>query len=498
MQTIKTGVVVALLLAVCYGAFTALNAPDPEVPDSIKEWLAEDGADALEELDLDLDAGELASMEGAVSMSPEEFMQSLESGTAMAPTESNNPMRSEGDSEFPSIPSLRPKDDENPWAGNEAAVELPRTNDQAIIPSLPELPSTTGVDSSPQLPTIGNINDIGQENTPAAQTTMAEPTMPKLPALGGEASSNLQNEFDQMVKDSAKENALAVPSMGQNETPVDADLEAMRERMRDMTSPTGNLVSSRKNATQNNESTPGLTESPEPTAKFSIAREQALALANRGELKEALLLLTPYYGSATVSYQESIDLIDILDALAREVVYSKRHLLASPHIAIATDNVASVAAQYGMNPELLAALNGLGDAKALVPGKELKVLRGPFHARIDLRAKELTLFIGKMYAGRFPFTVGTDPAPRAGAFQVVDRSTERTYYGAGAVVVEEADPRNPYGGYWINLGNDLCIHGSPQMPSPDLKDAGCISLAPRDAQHVFSILTVGSQVKITQ
>lgn len=498
MQTIKTGVVVALLLAVCYGAFTALNAPDPDVPDSIKEWLAEEGTDALEELDLNFDAGELASIEGAVSMSPEEFMQSLESGTATAPTESNNPMRSDGDSEFPSIPSLRPSESENPLAGNEAAVQLPSTNEQATVPGLPELPSTTGVDSSPQLPAIGNINDIGQENAPTAQTTMAVPALPKLPALGGETSSDLQNEFDQMVKDSAKESMLAAETIGQNETPGDADLEVMRQRMRDMSSPSGNLVSSRKNATQVDEPTPAATESPEPTAKYSIAREQALALANRGELKEALLLLTPYYGSATVSYHESIDLIDILDALAREVVYSKRHLLASPHIATATDNVASVAAQYGMNPELLSALNGLGDAKALVPGKELKVLRGPFNARIDLRAKELTLFIGKMYAGRFPFSVGTDPAPRAGTFQVVDRSTERTYYGAGAVVVEEADPRNPYGGYWINLGNDLCIHGSPQMPSPDLKDAGCISLAPRDAQHVFSILTVGSQVKIAQ
>ncbi len=498
MQTIKTGVVVALLLAVCYGAYTALNAPDPEVPDSIKEWLAEDGADALEELDLNLDAGELTSMQGAVSMSPEEFMQSLESGTTAVPTESNNPMRSEGGSEFPSIPSLRLSDSENPLVGNEAAVQLPSTNEQATVPDLPELPSTTGVDSSPQLPVVGNINDIEQENAPTAQSTMAGSTMPKLPALGAEGSSDLQNEFDQMVKDSTKESIPAVSKIGQNETPSDAELEVMRQRMRDMSSSSGNLVSSRKSAPQVDEPNPEATESPEPTTKYSIAKEQALALANRGELKESLLLLTPYYGSATVSYHESIDLIDILDALAREVVYSKRHLLASPHIASATDNVASVAAQYGMNPELLAALNGLGDAKALVPGKELKVLRGPFHARINLRAKELTLFIDRMYAGRFPFSVGTDPAPRAGTFQVVDRSTERTYYGAGAVVVEEADPRNPYGGYWINLGNDLCIHGSPQMPSPDLKDAGCISLAPRDAQHVFSILTVGSQVKITQ
>lgn len=35
MQTIKTGVVVALLLAVCYGAFVALNAPEPNLPDEL-------------------------------------------------------------------------------------------------------------------------------------------------------------------------------------------------------------------------------------------------------------------------------------------------------------------------------------------------------------------------------------------------------------------------------------------------------------------------------
>ena len=47
MQTIKTGVVVALLLAVCYGAFVALNAPEPNLPDELLsefDWNPDDAA----------------------------------------------------------------------------------------------------------------------------------------------------------------------------------------------------------------------------------------------------------------------------------------------------------------------------------------------------------------------------------------------------------------------------------------------------------------------
>ncbi|MEM7477779.1 MAG: L,D-transpeptidase family protein [Planctomycetota bacterium] len=537
MQTFKTAVVVVLLLAVCYGAFKALNAPDPELPASIKEWITDGEGESIEFAELEIDTGEIASLDDAVPISPEELMSSFENAgvpesTNASSTASNaagesfegfdlsnvpsldptveSPGSSAGETpEFPSIPDLPNTPESKPNSTNS----LPQPSDNAGAP--------VGADSN-----IATFPGSGQVSLPGATDLAAAGSLPNLPDLAkqaGEATSDLQQEFDKMVQN-ASESANQATGAAQNsvnqvkqmaesgaidarkaiqdyaagsELPKLPDLNTMGNQA------VGNLtssVSSRINAmtAESSRSLPG-EASQSPTTKFSVAREQALALANRGELKNALEMLSPYYGSPELDYAQTQDLLEILDALAREVIYSKRHLMEPPHAVKATDSVQTVAKQYRMNPELLRDLNGLGEtANAVVPGKELKVIRGPFHARIDLSAKELTIFVDNMYAGRFPFSAGSDPSPKAGSFEVVDRSRQRSYYGTGAVVLDKDDPRNPYGGYWINLGNDLCIHGSAQMPSPDLKGAGCISLAPRDAKHLYSILSNGSQVKISE
>jgi lipoprotein-anchoring transpeptidase ErfK/SrfK len=237
---------------------------------------------------------------------------------------------------------------------------------------------------------------------------------------------------------------------------------------------------------------------PQPTQAFPVAREQALTMAKDGKLKEALAMLSAYFHSPELGYEQHNDLVDILDALSREVIYSKKHLAERAYKVGPTDTVASVAAEHKITPELLNAINGLGDSKALLPGSELKVVRGPIDAHVSISKQELTLFVGDLYAGRFPATFGQDPAPREGTFEVVARELDRTYYASGGNVIQGKDPMNPYGGYWVNLGDDLCIHGTPEMASSDLEQAGCISLAPLDAQHVFSILVVGSEVTVVK
>jgi lipoprotein-anchoring transpeptidase ErfK/SrfK len=117
---------------------------------------------------------------------------------------------------------------------------------------------------------------------------------------------------------------------------------------------------------------------------------------------------------------------------------------------------------------------------------------------VNLRREELTVFLGDLYAGRFPLSFGKDPRPKTGVYELVDRRTDRTYYGRNSLSVKPTDPRNPYGGYWMSLGNVMFIHGTAREIASELKDAGCISLAPLDAKHVYSILAKGSQVSIVQ
>ncbi|NNE00244.1 MAG: LysM peptidoglycan-binding domain-containing protein [Pirellulaceae bacterium] len=212
------------------------------------------------------------------------------------------------------------------------------------------------------------------------------------------------------------------------------------------------------------------------------------------QLREALATLSVFYDTPNISPSQREGLYGRLDPLAREVIYSSRHLLETPHRVGSNETLMEIAQSYNVPWQLLANINAINDPLVIVPGTELKVVRGPFNARVDVANQELTLFLGDLYAGRFPIAIGNEPAPKAGTFTVQDKQTKRTFYDRAGTAVPAGDPNNPYGGVWIDLGSQLCIHGSPSASSPT--DRGCISLAANYADDLFGILSQGSSVTI--
>ncbi|GAB5406139.1 MAG: LysM peptidoglycan-binding domain-containing protein [Aureliella sp.] len=441
MQTIKTGVVVALLLAVCYGAFVALNSPEAEVPDELREWAMEsEQLDGMMEIDMP-DMGDLSS-------GSSEF-----AGFASGPS---IPGATAPDSGSLALPTL-----------DSPAVNSASTDSQQV--GLPALPDLQG--SNLQGPELLSMPGAQPDASQAAANTNL-PTFP-LPSSGNGTPAqtigmttnldapSLDIPTPGLGSEGLAESAVSNPSLGQ----------------------------------------PGVSEPGSSAAmtipKFSLAREKWLAKARDGELRAALENLSRYYGSPELTHAEHSDLVNILDPLSSAVIYSKKHLLLPSHVATASETVASVAEKYSITPELLSKINELGTDRTVVPGTKLKVVQGPFSARISISQSELTVFLGEMYAGRFSVSFGKEHYPTVGTFEVVNRRRDRTYYGGAQTILSAGDPRNPYGGHWISLG-ELSIHGSPEMASPELEDAGSISLAPLDASDVYDILTQGSQVTIVQ
>jgi hypothetical protein len=223
-----------------------------------------------------------------------------------------------------------------------------------------------------------------------------------------------------------------------------------------------------------------------------IESEQLIAA---GKFKAALVKLSPHQANADLPSDERANLLGWLDALAAKVIYSRDHLLAAPHQVRKGESLYDVAHQYNVEYRLLQNINReVTDPLVLVPGTELKVIPGPFRADVNLTTGEMTLLLGELYAGRFPFAVGDQP-PQPGEYRVVDkRAQQKTYVGFDGRVIAANDPANPYGGWWINLGGEVALHGSALVPTQ--QTLGCISLSPQDAQDLFSILTLGSEVKI--
>jgi LysM repeat protein len=226
---------------------------------------------------------------------------------------------------------------------------------------------------------------------------------------------------------------------------------------------------------------------------FENAKDLAMEQIDRGQLKEGLATLSVFYNAPELTSEQRQDLLDLLDALAREVVFSRRHFLAMVYVVAPGETLAEIAKRNDVPVDILARINAIDTKTQLPSGSKLKVVPGPFRAEIDLTRSELTVFLGDLYAGRYPVSFGNDPSPKPGTFQVVDKQQNKNYYGNG-VQIPATDPRNPYGGWWIDLGSDYCIHGSADGPSEG--KLGCISLSPLDASDVFGMLGRGSPVTI--
>ncbi len=235
---------------------------------------------------------------------------------------------------------------------------------------------------------------------------------------------------------------------------------------------------------------------PPSSANFGIAN--AIRTADRqyaeDQRLQALTTLSLFYNTPNLSGQDRAELLSRLDPLAREVIYSQEHLLEKPYRVGQRESLVDIAAKYEVPWQLLANINQVTDPMALLPGTELKVVTGPFRAEVSLSQQELTLFLGDLYAGRFPIAVGSDPAPQPGTFTVQDKQSEHTYYNRNGSPVPPGAAENPYGSAWLDLGGQVCIHGSPDSKRPT--DQGCISLADDFAGDLFGILSHGSAVTI--
>ena len=166
----------------------------------------------------------------------------------------------------------------------------------------------------------------------------------------------------------------------------------------------------------------------------------------------------------------------------------------------AEDTLSVIAGEFGIPTEMLAKINGIRAPYNIGQGETLKVVRGPFRAEVSLENREMALFLGRYYAGRFPIHVGADLPSQETAYEIVEKTTNRSFFDKNARKEIAANaPDNPYGGYWMGLrgdqitpGHNVGIHGTARTGQQNQR--GCIGLNSLDAEDAFSILSLGSKI----
>jgi LysM repeat protein len=205
---------------------------------------------------------------------------------------------------------------------------------------------------------------------------------------------------------------------------------------------------------------------------------------------DALSILSTVNDSPDLPPLKAREITGILDQLAARVIYSREHLLEPAYRVEANDTLDSIADRYGVPALLLAHINGIGDPRDLRPGKELKVLKGPFTAFISTDHSELTMRVNGLYAGRFSVSLSDDLSHASNWYTVRKPSPPPTSSFSGRDAAPEIE--------LVSERRDIvAMRGTNDTRVATGRDSrNTIWLSMKDMDDVYGILSVGSRVII--
>ena len=238
---------------------------------------------------------------------------------------------------------------------------------------------------------------------------------------------------------------------------------------------------------------------PGGASPFEEMWQTAQQRLQSGDLAEALFKLSLLYAKDDLTAEQRSRVIPLLDQLAGTVIYSQQHFLEPPRTCRPGEQLADVATEYGVPVSFLARVNGLDPRQPLAGGQNLKVVRGPFRGELSLSRRELTVFLGRNYAGRFTVAVGRDAPTQPMTLYVTEKTGPRAYVDTMTQQsIPPGAPHNPYGQHWLGLSPtnpQWGIHSSGT--TIDAADArGCLSVSEADADDLQAILSEGAQLDL--
>jgi LysM repeat protein len=216
-------------------------------------------------------------------------------------------------------------------------------------------------------------------------------------------------------------------------------------------------------------------------------------------LKQAHQLLSKWHGNESLTAAETEKVESLLSQLAGTVIYSTEHQLEPARVVKPGETLDAISKEYNVPTQLLAKINGIQTPDQLQPGQQLKVVRGPFAATVDLRRSELTLTVDDRYAGKFRVTVPPGTTLTDGHWLVDQKlagstgTNPRAYATTPIPADRSIILRNAAA---TATGAPTLIIGSGPTPAGLAASPPSIRISPQDAEELSDILSVGSRVVV--
>jgi hypothetical protein len=478
VSSLRPLITISILGIICLVLYMKINETEPVVPADVAEW----------DISGDLDIGEVAIGDAPTG---EPSMGELSIG---------DPAGVDGGSVDIGGPSPTTAAPAQTTAAPQATTSGPAIGAAPSFESAPPYGVNADASASPATITeptpTANLTLSQPTTTPVAEKKPADNKLPPLPALPAIAAG-VAAAANNAASKAETEIASATNSLRNSATNAVDNTMAAAQSVAGTTDRYAPLESDSVTPTES------LTPQPQTTAgqasMFSAARLAVQSALDRGELSQALLLLSDWYGDPSLTAAESAEVQELLGQLAGSVIYSRENRLEPPYIVQSGERLEDIAQKYNVPWQLLAKINGLASPEQLQPGQQLKVVRGPFSARIDLSERTLVLMLNRRYAGQFSVQVDPTTSVEEGSWSVNQKLL--TPGSVGALNSAAATPSEERSILLTNTGgvtNQVAIlRAAGPASATAAEPAGrVIQLKGADVQDVYDILSLGSQVTI--
>jgi LysM repeat protein len=473
--------------------YMKINETEPVVPAGVAEW---GDLDTLGNVDIG-GAGDIANVD--IDSAPAETAITADTSSAAAPT-----YGASADTSAAAPPSY----ESAPAFTSDRMAQAP----PAFVPETTE-PATTA--ASAPVTEDRYAQSLAPATTPAVpETNPTDSKLPPLPALpvaaAGAIAGAAANELTQPEPPVAQAPTGPIPTDTAVQTQTASPAPAVSSPVPHVSTPADNATAATATpapAFPTTEPTTTPTESLEADKQttagqaslFSAARVAVQSALDRGELSQALLLLSDWYGDPSLSSAEATEVQELLSQLAGSVIYSTEHRLEPPYMVQAGEKLTDIAEKYNIPWQLLAKINGITNPDQLQTGQQLKVIRGPFSARIDLSERKLVLMLDRRYAGQFALDFEPTTSIEEGYWSVNQKLLTPGSVGminpTGGTLSEERSIllTSTTGG-----NGQVTVLRGPGATTPATTDptGRVIQLRGTDVEDVYDILSLGSQVVI--
>lgn len=253
---------------------------------------------------------------------------------------------------------------------------------------------------------------------------------------------------------------------------------------------------------------PGEPVASEPVdpriAELQQLLDQGREAVKRSDWLAARRALCAAYGQGLPAQQEQ-EVREGLLAVAEKTIWSREPLAGDPLVGWYKvekgDNLTRIADKFRVTPQLLARINGLKNPNCIRAGQKLKVVHGPFHARVERKSFRLSAYLDdNVLVSVFPVGLGSEGSTSIGTWKVKDKLINPTYHPPrGGRIIPADDPNNPLSEWWIGLEGmtgdavgqkGFGLHGTTDADSIGKNvSMGCIRLLDKDMELLFAMLT---------